>query len=163
MKDLEAVVPQSRYSSRHLSAGTDTFQWRQPVSRPIFNVQQTSGRTKYKITYCSETLLTRLQNTEGLSRNRCCSGRARSVTYSECVFVSLVIQLAMRNRPIIWSSVACLVFPYFYTLPHKWHDFRKEIADHKMCVLRFYKTLGWNISHSKKKLGRHHKCTYVFT
>jgi hypothetical protein len=43
------------------------------------------------------------------------------------VFVSLVIQLALRIRRIIWSSVACLAFPYFYTLPHKRHDFRKEI------------------------------------
>jgi len=67
MKDLEgtgkeAVVPQPRYSPRHLSAETDTFQRRQPVSRPILNVQQKSGKTKYKITYCSETRLARSQN-----------------------------------------------------------------------------------------------------
>jgi len=41
------------------------------------------------------------------SCNRCCSGKAVSITCSECVFVALVIQQPKRMRRIIFSSVAC--------------------------------------------------------
>jgi len=30
------------------------------------------------------------RNIEGLSRNHCCSGKAKSITYSEGVFVALI-------------------------------------------------------------------------
>ena len=38
------------------------------------------------------------RNTEALSSNYCCSGKAISTTYSECVFVGYGIQHAMRKR-----------------------------------------------------------------
>jgi hypothetical protein len=38
---------------------------------------------------------------EARSRNHCCLGKAISVTYSECVFITLVIQHAMRVRRIV--------------------------------------------------------------
>jgi hypothetical protein len=41
------------------------------------------------------------RNIEPLSRSHCCRGKAISITYSECVFVTLVIQHAMRMRRII--------------------------------------------------------------
>ena len=49
------------------------------------------------------------------SRNRSCRGKARSITYSECGFVALIIRHATRMRRIILSSVACLAIPYFCT------------------------------------------------
>jgi hypothetical protein len=46
---------------------------------------------------------------EARSRNHFCRGKAIRITYSECVFVALVIQHAQRMRPAVLSSVACLV------------------------------------------------------
>ena len=48
------------------------------------------------------------RNTEVCSYNCCCSGKAGSITYYECVLVALLIEHAMRMRCIIlsWSSVS---------------------------------------------------------
>jgi hypothetical protein len=48
------------------------------------------------------------------SRNHCCSGKAITITYSECVYVALVIQHAMRMCHFILTFAACLCVPYFF-------------------------------------------------
>jgi hypothetical protein len=64
------------------------------------------------------------------------------------VFVALVIQLAMRMRRIVLSSVALPAVPYFSTFSHKQHDFREKVIERKMTVLIFSTTFVRNISHS---------------
>jgi hypothetical protein len=59
---------------------------------------------------------------EARSRNYCCRGEAISIAYSECMYVTFIIQHAKRLGGILLSSVACLVLAYFSTLSHKGHD-----------------------------------------
>ena len=56
--------------------------------------------------------------------------KAISVTYSECVSVDLDIQRESRLRRITLASVVCPVPPYFSTLCHKRHGFRKTVMGH---------------------------------
>ena len=76
-------------------------------------------------------------NIESRSRSHCCRGKAMIITYSESVFVALVILHAKRMRHIVWLSVACLAVPSFSTVSHKRDDFRKILFEHKVCLLIF--------------------------
>jgi hypothetical protein len=49
-----------------------------------------------------------------------------SIAYSECVFVALGIEHAMRMRSIVLSSLAYPGQRHFYKLSDKMHDFRKK-------------------------------------
>jgi hypothetical protein len=54
--------------------------------------------------------------------------------------------------------VSSLAPPYFSTLSHKRHDFRKQVAETKMCILIF-STFISKIFHSKTKFARYcRKC-----
>jgi hypothetical protein len=58
------------------------------------------------------------RNIEERSRNHCCRRKTISITYSECVYVALVIQHAKAKALLhILSSVACLyhIFPRYLT------------------------------------------------
>jgi len=45
-------------------------------------------------------------STEVRSMNHSCSGKAMSIIYSECVFVALFIQHAMRKRHIVFCGLS---------------------------------------------------------
>ena len=70
-----------------------------------------------------------------------------------CVFVALVIQHAIRMRHVVICGLS--VSTIFFQLSHKRHDSRKNVTEHKMCVVIFSTTFIWNISHSKKNWARY--------
>ena len=65
------------------------------------------------------------------------------MTYSNCVFVALVIQHKMHMLHIILSSVSSMALPRFSTLSHRRHDFlEKNVTEHKMCIFLFPTTVS---------------------
>jgi hypothetical protein len=64
------------------------------------------------------------RNIEGRLRNQSYSGKAISITYSECAILALGIQNAVRMRHIVICDVSgCTVA---FHISHKRHDFRKK-------------------------------------
>jgi hypothetical protein len=52
-------------------------------------------------------------NIEAHLFNRWCSGKAKSVTYSEGVFITLGFQHAMRTRHIFCDPFGSTIFPHY--------------------------------------------------
>jgi len=96
-----------------------------------------------------------LRNNGARLCNHCCCKTAISITYSDCVFVDLGIQHAMRMHRIISPSLACPVVPYISTLFHGLHDNLKKFLTIK-CVWNFSKNFVCNISHYKKNSARYY-------
>jgi hypothetical protein len=82
-------------------------------------------------------------NTEARSLNHHFRRKAISITYSEFVFVGLVIQ--HEKSPVGLPAV-----PYFSTLSHKRNDFREKVTERKICVTIFSTAFLSNISHFMK-------------
>ena len=97
------------------------------------------------------------RDTQARSRNHCFRAKSISIIYfcvcvcvCECVCVRLWVHgrvlarvwpyLPSMQRACIMSCAASLAPPYFSTLSHKQHDFRKKVAEHKMRVLIFFTT-----------------------
>ena len=56
------------------------------------------------------------------------------ITYSECVFLALVINHAMRMRPTVLSSVDCPALTYFSSLNDERRECGKIVVESEMCV-----------------------------
>jgi hypothetical protein len=83
-------------------------------------------------------------NINARSCNYSCHGKAVSVTCSECVFVALVIQHAMRLRRLychLWPGRLYHVFPHFLV-----NDtiFRRKLIGYKFWVVISLKILSEN-------------------
>jgi hypothetical protein len=78
------------------------------VSSPASTLQ-TPYQKKNFLNKSKETLL--CLNSEARSRNHSRRGKTMRVTYSECVFVALVIQYTTRMRVLTVPSLACLTVP----------------------------------------------------
>jgi len=61
---------------------------------------------KISSSYLQPKQCTHKHNIEALTCNHCCSGKAISVTYSECVFMALGFQHAMGRRHIITCGLS---------------------------------------------------------
>ena len=80
----------------------------------------------------------RTYNVDVRSCNHYWSGREISDTYSECVFVALSIQCAMRMRLIVICGLSGST-KLFHIISHV-AVFRKKIIEHEKCVLIFSST-----------------------
>jgi len=96
-----------------------------PLNEPRFIRQTALVTDNYK------TVMQWYCNIEARARNHRCSGRAITVTNSECVSVALLIQHAKRTRRVTLTYVTCLGLQYFSTLSHKWHDFQENLLNIK--------------------------------
>ena len=52
-------------------------------------------------------------NNVELSRNHCCRGKAKNISYSECVSAALVIQCAMCMSCTIFVCGSNIFFPHY--------------------------------------------------
>ena len=126
-----------------------------PASRTVKHARRYEYKQGSQCTY--------KRNIEAGSHNHCYCGKVIRITYSECVFVALVIQNAVRMHRIL---VSCVVFPFvqdFFTLSHEPYDYGQKFTKHKICYLIFSTTFVRHISHSKNKWARYgRRCLLVF-
>jgi hypothetical protein len=103
------------------------------------------------------------RNMEQRSRNHCCSAKAISITYSDCIFVALGVYNAKRMSRIVFSCASCLTLQYLSTYLTNGTIFEKNLLLNIKCVFWFsIQFFVWNISHYKMDLAKcFHKCTYI--
>ena len=75
-----------------------------------------------------------LRKNKARLRKHCCHGKAISITYSECVFVALVIQHANACTILYCHTWPVRLYNIFFTLSDKRFYFRKKkVIEYKMC------------------------------
>ena len=80
-----------------------------------------------------------------------CSGKAITITHSDCVCAALVIQHAMCMCHITICGLTYSTI--FFHISHKQHNFRKKVIQYKMCVSISSTNFTWDVCHSKKKMS----------
>jgi hypothetical protein len=87
-----------------------------------------------------------------LSRNHCCSGKEVRITNSECAFVALSNQYAMRMCHIVICGLsASTILLNIISNKVRLSGGGERVTEHKMSVLISSANFGWNIYHSEKK------------
>jgi len=90
------------------------------------------GSTIFTLRLCYNQHTQCTYSNEAGSFNHCCSGKAISVTYSECVSVALVIQHAMRMRHIVICGLHGSSTIFFHIISRR-HDFLLKKLNTKLC------------------------------
>jgi len=94
---------------------------------------------------------------EARSSDHCSSGKVIRISYSECAFVALGIQHAMRMRhTVICGLIFSTKFFPLYLINGSIFK-RKNVTEHKMCVLFLHMFLSATFLNLKKKLARYDK------
>jgi hypothetical protein len=106
------------------------------------------------------------------SRNHCFSGKAISITYSHCVFVTLAIQHAKHVSQTVICGLP--ISTEFFHINAQRHNFRERKCYRTQRVFFFLYNIVRNISHSKNisaryghmykrlQVNTHHSCK-IFT
>ena len=77
------------------------------------------------------------------------------------VLTRVLPYLSLTQRSAIFVICDLSGFTVFF-FTYVWHDFRKKVTEHEMCVLIFCIIFTRNISYSKRNAARFcHKCENV--
>ena len=96
------------------------------------------------------------RDSEARSCNRCCSEKAVSITFSECMFVALGMQHAMRMRHIVICGLPRSIKFFHFVSQFSGGGGLFNIK----CGFRFsLQFLSEFFFHSKKNWARYNKCT----
>jgi hypothetical protein len=98
-----------------------------------------------------------IRNIKTLSRNHCCSGKSKIITYSECVSLVLHFRQAMSMSHIFMRRLPGSQI--FFSTTAK---FSKNFPERKICVLMFSTSVVRNIFHCGTNCARFDKmCLFV--
>jgi hypothetical protein len=111
-----------------------------PKQGPIYPIHPTAMCLGLTFRLTRRTMYYNLPFT-ARSSNNCCSGKAISITYSECVFVALVVQHVKGMRHIVILGVSGPIV-FFPIISNKREDFRTNVIEHKIRILGFSKILS---------------------
>ena len=98
---------------------------------------------------------------EVCSFNICCSGKAVSITHSECLSVTLGIQHVMPMCRVVFTSVSCPALPHVSTLSDTRQYFHQNFTERKIGVFdilsNFYLKKSYILGRNERDIISFHR------
>jgi len=107
-------VGSCRGSAWHITTEFAPRDWSKPESNSRPDPLKTGSYLVCKNSQVWQRAMHIERKNESRSRDHCCRGKAKVITYSECVFIALVIQRVKGMRRIILSSVTCVAVQQYF-------------------------------------------------